>query len=982
MGSQNGKERFIPTTRIFIKRITGGLKNNTGHTSGQIITGVRQPAGNTRLASLLWMAGILFLLGLAPLRLAVAGTVAPFSIDGTVPDSGAQQFIDPFGSVQELGATNGSATKLGVIHTAAVSMLNFTNPNGQTDIVNIWLDTKEDADGDTWLYFAWERVATSGSSVITYEFQQAGLPLGCNYTPAVAIDRKLPETTGETDLINNCNPWSGRQAKDFMIVWDFKGGANDIILRNFDGMAFDSVTLNPDVSDAMLTADTSMGEGAINLSKSVFPQPATQCLSIGNIITGTITGNSDNADYKDTVLADFTDQVSISNCAKVIIRKETLPENDTTSFGFTHELAFLGTVWPASFSLSDNGSQTYDNVVIPGTGYKVTENDPAPDFKLTGIVCSNSNTNAPAVNTDVSSRSATFDLGRGETVDCTFTNTKRGKILIDKVTYPGGLTQSFTFTPSWSNSTFGLKDGDTPKDSGPLAPGTYSVSEGAVNGWDLTSATCDDNSPVTAIDVAPGETVTCTFTNTKRGKIIVDKVTDPGGSSQSFTFTPSWSNSTFNLKDGDTPEDSGSLVPGTYNVSEGSESGWDLTSATCNDNSPVTAIDVAPGETVTCTFNNKIQRGNIIVDKVTDPGGSTQDFTFTPSWSNSSFSLKDGDTPEDSGSLLPTSESDTYSVSEGPETGWDLTSASCDDGSPVNAIELAPGETVTCTFYNKARASIRIQKKTQGGYDGEFGFTSASLSNFDLTTSKGSSSFKEFLDLTADTYDVSENTAAVPNWTQVSGTCSDGSSPASIGLGAGEIVTCTFTNAPKTGAIKIIKTRKFADAASGDANKQPHPDVKFVISGGSLAAPVELKPTDSNGEVCYDAAGAGLVFSEIAGNYTVREIVPEGYVADGLISKTVPVDKDASCTSGTLNEINFSNTPLTNVTVTAASIDPGATHSMIECYEGSENEAGEITIGDSVKANSGFADDQSLELQNQLPLWPDKLIICTIKIDP
>jgi len=938
------------------------------------------------------MAGVVFLLGLAPLRLAMAQN--PFDINPTNPNGFAidpsDQFTDPSGSVQELGASNGSATKLGAIHDAATSMLNFTNPNGQTDIVNIWLATKEDEGGDTWLYFAWERVATSGSSVITYEFQQAGLPVGCDYTPAVPIDMELAETTGETDLINNCNPWSGRQAEDFLIVWDFKGGATEIILRTFKGIEFDTATLNSAVSVAALNSDTSMGEGAINLSQTVFPRPATQCLSIGNIITGTITGNSDSADYKDTVLADVTEKISISNCAKVIITKKTLPENDTTSFGFTHELDFLGIQWPGSFSLSDKGSRTYSNVVIPGTGYKVTENDPKPGFELTGIVCSNSNSEAPAVITNLSSRSATFDLGRGETVDCTFTNTKRGKIIIDKVTYPGGSTQSFTFTPNWSNSTFGLKDGDTPKDSGPLSPGIYSVSEGSESSWDLTSATCDDNSPVTAIDVAPGETVTCTFTNTKRGRIIVDKVTDPGGSSQSFTFTPSWSNSTFSLKDGDKPEDSGLLLPtsesGTYSVSEAPETGWDLTSATCDDNSPVTAIDLAPGETVTCTFNNKIQRGKIIVDKVTDPSGSTQAFTFTPSWSNSTFSLKDGDTPKDSDPLLPTSESGTYSVSEGPETGWDLTSATCDDNSPVTAIDLAPGETVTCTFYNKARASIRVQKKTQGGYDGKFDFTSASLSNFNLTTSSGSSGFKEFLDLTASTYDVSENTAAVPNWTLVSGTCSDGSIPASIGLGAGEIVTCTFTNAPKTGAIKITKTRKFANAAGGDANNQPHPGVEFVISGGSLAAPIKLTETDSNGEVCYDANEAGLVFSEIAGSYTVREIVPEGYVADGLVSKTVRVDKDASCTSGTPNEIKFSNTPLTNLTVTAASIDPGATKSKIECYQGSQDQITKvITIGASVEveqASEDFTDPKSVQLNNQLPLWPDDLIICTIKIDP
>ena len=56
-------------------------------------------------------------------------------------------------------------------------------------------------------------------------------------------------------------------------------------------------------------------------------------------------------------------------------------------------------------------------------------------------------------------------------------------------------------------------------------------------GWDLAS-TCNDGSPISNIDVGPGETVTCTFTNTKRGLARVVKTvrgTPPSGT-QSFCF--------------------------------------------------------------------------------------------------------------------------------------------------------------------------------------------------------------------------------------------------------------------------------------------------------------------------------------------------------------------------------------------------------------------------------------------------------------
>ena len=65
---------------------------------------------------------------------------------------------------------------------------------------------------------------------------------------------------------------------------------------------------------------------------------------------------------------------------------------------------------------------------------------------------------------------------------------------------------------------------------------------------------------------------------------------------------------------------SGDLAAGTYSVSETVPTGWDLTSATCDDGSDPASIGLAAGETVTCTFNNQ-KDAVIIVDKVTDPSG-------------------------------------------------------------------------------------------------------------------------------------------------------------------------------------------------------------------------------------------------------------------------------------------------------------------------------------------------------------------------
>jgi len=138
-------------------------------------------------------------------------------------------------------------------------------------------------------------------------------------------------------------------------------------------------------------------------------------------------------------------------------------------------------------------------------------------------------------------------------------------------------------------------------------------------------------------------------------------------------------------------------------------SGW-TGSGSCSDGSPATAVDLAPGETVTCTFTNTIGRGVILVDKVTDPAGSSQSFEFTLTGNgvDQSFSLADETALYSSGELIPTSDNGTYNVAETLPPKWSNTESSCSDGSPPNAVDLAAGETVTCTFINTEERSELI----------------------------------------------------------------------------------------------------------------------------------------------------------------------------------------------------------------------------------------------------------------------------------
>jgi hypothetical protein len=116
---------------------------------------------------------------------------------------------------------------------------------------------------------------------------------------------------------------------------------------------------------------------------------------------------------------------------------------------------------------------------------------------------------------DVATRTASFQVDPGETVTCTFTNKAVGKIIIKKQTDPAGSTRSFEFTGAVNGS---ISAGRSLEAT--VSPGTHLVTETAVAGWAPQSITCDDTDSTgnlttrtATINVAPAETVTCTFVN-------------------------------------------------------------------------------------------------------------------------------------------------------------------------------------------------------------------------------------------------------------------------------------------------------------------------------------------------------------------------------------------------------------------------------------------------------------------------------------
>jgi hypothetical protein len=248
--------------------------------------------------------------GAIAIPLAAYAADGPFTIDGVVPDAGATNLPDLFGNVKELGPINSSTTKIGVINRTAVPMLGLTNPNAQVDLRQAWLTTAKDTGtGHDWLYFAWERDSNSGSGFIAYEFMQNAAPAGCAY-----------DTATDAQLTANCNPWANRKAGDFMILWDQSGSSTTLYLRTWSGTAPNltlgaPTPLDANVSQAAFSADGFRGEAAVDLTATIFGG-STACKTFANTIPSTVTGNSDTADYKDTILKNAP---PITNCESATV---------------------------------------------------------------------------------------------------------------------------------------------------------------------------------------------------------------------------------------------------------------------------------------------------------------------------------------------------------------------------------------------------------------------------------------------------------------------------------------------------------------------------------------------------------------------------------------------------------------------------------------------------------------------------------------
>ena len=621
--------------------------------------------------------------------------------------------------------------------------------------------------------------------------------------------------------------------------------------------------------------------------------------------------------------------------------------------GANGEFDFTGNWGQGSndFSLTTVGgtaNAAYTNVT-PGQ-YTVSELTPEPDYDLTNLICTDDVQGGTASTSNVATGTGTINLDPGELVVCTFTNTQRGTIIVDKVTDPAHSAASFDFSLDGpeTDADFALTDDAQPYSTGLVPAGAYTLAEASKANWSLTNMDCgaagsSKTSPI-GFTLAPGTTVICTVLNTATaGKVTVNKVVEgvPAGYAWSFPITidpvPAGQLATQNVTNADPSVEWKDLDVGTeYTLVEPDVSGWDSSAFTCTGLTDAdTEADgfqfvVTPGLDLSCSITNTVEPGQVEVEK-------TVSGFFGDSWS---FDISISPVPAgQQGTQQVTQADDTvkwdhlqigtvYTLTEDLPAGWaggiiGCTGLADASDAPGFQFTATPGLKLDCDVTNRAVPGTAEITKTSVGGDGSFSFVLTPDEGDpvqQVITTVGGTGTTSFANLQpGTTYSLAESNAG-SGWIAGDLECTvehaDGSDdeldPAEFTVAVGDAIECAIVNTAK-GTIVIVKHVEGADGSFDFTGTWPG-------KGGFSIMTTE-------------GAGSDTSTNVPAGTYTVSELLTNQYLGK-LVSCTDSAEGgQASTIAGLIGTIK---------------LDPGET---VTCTY-SNTERGEIIVDKVVPGGS------------------------------
>jgi hypothetical protein len=417
--------------------------------------------------------------------------------------------------------------------TAVPAISTGSIPPNKSDLLTFGVYL-EDTGTDKFLHMFWHRVQEpSGTTNMDFEFNQSEVLTANGVTPVrtagdllVQYDLSQGGTNPQLFLsvwVDTGTPAVVCEASNTVPCWGKRINLSDASLaagsiNSSPIAAADSIVALGYGDQTQLGAMSvrTFGEATIDFGEITDP---TQCVSFGSAYLKSRSSDSFTAALKDFIAPVPTD---ISNCGGLTIEKVTV--GGYGQFDYTSE-----ELPDATFSLTTTapGAAGADSVeytgLLAGT-YDATEVVPS-GWTLDSIVC----VGTEDYSGDTATGLLTVTIQPDDDVTCTFTNSAKASLTIVKELYDGTAGTTFNFT-SGQFDPFGL----TPTDTGAagadsetfddLDTGTYDVAETVPAGWNLRSATCDNEDDPSAITLGAGDDVTCTFVNeVERGAIKITK---------------------------------------------------------------------------------------------------------------------------------------------------------------------------------------------------------------------------------------------------------------------------------------------------------------------------------------------------------------------------------------------------------------------------------------------------------------------------
>ncbi len=618
--------------------------------------------------------------------------------------------------------------------------------------------------------------------------------------------------------------------------------------------------------------------------------------------------------------------------ATITVNKVTVPTN-VSSTVFPITLTGTGAIHgPATGNLTTAQPITFS---VSEGSFSVSEQLPA-GWVQTGNTCNTTNLNVVVFNSSTDANLA---------LTCTITNTQLAVLKFVKDALPNH-EQNFVFTDvNLPGDGFTLDDDADPalgneKIYADLSPGvTYSVTEQSLAGWQLTGLNCNQGSfnvNGSTVNVAPtaGQTITCTFQNTKLGLIggvkqIVNSDGTVVGTGAGWVInlflngnqvgqTATGSNGSYSFTD---------LLPGSYTLTETLLAGYTQIFGAA----PVT---LAAGQESTSNNFGNFQNGSIGGFKWNDLNGNAL-YDNEPKLGDWTMTLyNDGsDADTDLDDLVTSTVTDVvngsysfaslapgrYAVCETQQSNWVQTFPA---GNLCHEVLInESGETNSNTnFGNQGRGTIRVIKNVDSDGNGSVDFPNVTNWNWNINGSGNFTTGSENSQpVAAGSYTVSEqqknnfHVVSVVCDTQVNAVATS----AQIVVAPGANVTCTFVNARDVGTLTLIKTVVNDNGGSAQAG-----NFTLHVKQGS----VEVVNSPAAG------SAAGTIYNLPTGTYSVSEDAPvTGYQQTSII-----------CDGQTTDQITLTTGTNKTCTITNNDIPPQLT--VVKHVE--NNNSGTLTASD------------------------------------